>query len=220
MKALAGLVLGAGLCVARGLLMTPLLWSVCEVSAQPSVPEGGEAAHPIHVTLDATATYGIGAYSALGAQVHAVGHVPVWNTELATGTFDFGQLLGFQDEPQLFQYDVPEGLDNDAQRLNLWWTLGHSFYIGRYRQSTFGLHLFAGWTHVFSQASMKRDDLAIDASLSDDYGLFNVGGMLKYDYRFSDYVGFDVQAVGPFPVQPSYVTTLFHVGTGLSFYLK
>ena len=92
--------------------------------------------------------------------------------------------------------------------------------VGRFRQSTFGLHIFAGWTHVFSQASMKRDDLGIDASLSDDYGLPNVGGVLKYDYRFSDYVGFDVQAVGPFPVQPSYVTTLFHVGTGLSFYLK
>jgi hypothetical protein len=61
--------------------------------------------------------------------------------------------------------------------------------------------------------------LGIDRSASDDYGRFNVGAILQYDYRFSEWIGLDVQAVGPFPVQPSYVTTLFHVGIGLTAYV-
>ncbi len=45
------------------------------------------------------------------------------------------------------------------------------------------------------------------------------GGSLSFDYRFSDYVGLVVQATGPFPVADCYLTTLFHVGLGVSGYL-
>ncbi len=193
---------------------------VTTVVRAPWIGEGGETGRPVHVTLDATATYGIGAYSALGAQLHGVGYVPVWNTGYATGSLDFGALLGVQDEPQLFQYAVPEGLSNDARRINAWLTVGHSFHLGLLRRVRFGVHLFGGWTHVFTTATANDPVHGIHMSVSDNYGLPNVGGMLKLDYRFSRYLGLDVQAVGPFPVEPSYVTTLFHVGVGLTAYLR
>jgi hypothetical protein len=184
------------------------------------VPEGGETGHPVHVTLDAAATYGIGGYSALGAQLHAVGQLPVWNTGFATGTFDFGVVLGWQDEPEALQYAVPPTQDNDAQRLNAWVTAGHSFHMGQRRRATLGVHLFAGWTHVWSWATVVDERLDLDASASDDYGLFNAGALVKFDYRFSEWIGCHVQAAAPFGVGSSYVTTLFHVGIGLTAYLR
>ncbi len=187
---------------------------------RPGIPEGGEAGHPVHVALDATATYGIGAWSALGAQLHGLGQVPVWNAGLATGSFDFGLLLGVQDEPEALQYGVAAGQDNDAVRLNAWVTAGHSFHMGRRRLATLGVHLFAGWTHVWSWASVVDDGLDLDASASDDYGLPNAGAILRFDYRFSDWVGFHLHAAAPFGVGSSYVNTLFHVGLGLTGYLR
>lgn len=173
----------------------------------------------LHATLDATATYGIGVYSALGVQLHGVGQLGAWEASRAAGSFDFGLVAGIQDEPQSLQYLSVRGLKNDAQRLNLWATLGHTFHLGRERRAGLGLHLFGGWTHVWSTASVDRPDLALRGAVADDYGVLNVGGMLKFDYRFSKYLGFTVQAVGPFPVQPSMVSTLFHVGIGLTGYI-
>lgn len=183
------------------------------------IPEGGETDHRLHVTLDAAATYGIGGYSALGVQVHGLGQLSIWNTGFATGTFDFGVVLGWQDEPQALQFDVPTGQENDAQRLNSWVTAGTSFHMGQERRSTLGLHVFAGWTHVWSWAVVVDERLDLDAEASDDYGLFNVGAMLKFDYRFSEWVGFHLQAAAPFGTGSSYVNTLFHVGLGLTAYL-
>ena len=207
------LILGVGL--------ASLLGAHSAQAAELGVPPGGEPAGTVHATVDATFTYGIGAYSALGAQVHGVGLVSIWNTRLATGTFNFGALVGFQDEPMALQYGTAPGQTNDAQRLNLWLTVGHSFHLGVRRRASLGLHLFGGWTHVFSQASLVRPDLGIDRQVSDNYGLLNSGTLLKFDYRFSQYVGLSLQAAVPFwKVQPSYVATIFHVGVGLTAYLR
>lgn len=187
--------------------------------AEEAVVAAAAPARRVHLTVDATATYGIGGYSALGVQLHAVGQIGAWEARAAAGSFDVGLVLGFQDEPQFLQYAVAKGLTNDAQRLNAWATVGHTFHLGRERRAGLGLHLFGGWTHVWSQARIARPDLALSASAADDYGLLNVGGMLKFDYRFSRFLGFTVQAVGPFPVQPSMVSTLFHVGVGLTGYI-
>ena len=157
---------------------------------------------------------------ALGVQLHALGQVPAWNNSHATGTFDFGQVLGWQDEPQALQYGVPAGQENEAQRLNAWVTAGHSIHLGARRRSTLGLHLFTGWTHVWSRASVTDERLDLDASASDDYGLFNLGALLKFDYRFSEWIGVHLQAAAPFGVGSSYVNTLFHVGLGLTAYLR
>lgn len=190
-------------------------------AAEVGIPEGGEQAGVLHSTIDATFTYGIGGYSALGAQVHGVGLVSIWNTRLATGSFNFGALVGFQDEPMALQYGIGPGQKNDAQRLNLWLTVGHTFHMGVRRRASLGLHLFGGWTHVFSQASLVRPDLGIDRQVSDNYGLLNSGAMLKFDYRFSQYIGLSLQAAVPFwKLQPSYVATIFHVGIGITAYLK
>jgi hypothetical protein len=197
-----------------------LLASTAARADEPGIPEGGETGHPLHVTVDAAATYGIGAYSALGAQAHGVGYLPVWDAGGVTGSFDFGAILGWQDEPQILQYAVPPGLSNNAQRLNAWVTAGHTLHMGRRRRVGLGLHLFGGWTHVWSTATVDDTVHGIRMSVSDNYGRPNVGGMLKLDYRFSRYVGVNLQAVGPFPVEPSYVTTLFHVGLGLTAYLR
>jgi hypothetical protein len=188
--------------------------AVAEGRAAPVIPP-----EPPSVTVSATATYGIGGYSALGGQLHGFYHLPGWSTEAVAGTFDVGLLFGVQVEPQFLQYGVLDGQENSAQRLNTFATLGHSFHLGAERRSMLGAHLFAGWSHVFSQASLVNPTLGIDRSASDDYGRFNVGAILQYDYRFSEWIGLDVQAVGPFPVQPSYVTTLFHVGIGLTAYV-
>lgn len=184
-------------------------------SAQAGIPERGESSLEPHVVLHATATYGIGAWSALGAQLQPMLQLSAWNTDAATGTLDVGVVLGWQLEPEALQYDVPPTLDNEAHRLNAWLVVGHSFHLGD-RRSTLGLHVFGGWTHVWSSASIDDPRVMLTRSASDDYGLANVGGMLTFDYRFSDHLGFVLQAVGPFPVQPSYVTTLFHVGLGLT----
>ncbi len=198
-----------------------LVGSSAEAAAyEVGIPPGGEPSRSLHATLDATFTYGIGAYSALGMQLHALGQLSLWNTNRATGSFDFGVVVGVQDEPQALQYGIPQGLSNDAQRLNLWSTAGHTFHLGQRRRVGLGFHLFAGWTHVFSQATVIDPKHNLNTRLSDNYGLFNTGGMLKFDYRFSKYVGLSLQAVGPWPISASYVTTLFHVGVGLTGYLK
>ncbi len=175
--------------------------------------------HPVHFTLDATATYGIGTYSALGAQLHFVAFTPVWTTSRATGSIDLGVLVGAQDEPQFLQYTSEPYFKSDLERLNTWVTLGHTIHFGPNRRAGLGLHLFAGWTQDWASFSIHYPAAGLAGSLKDSYGIGNVGGMLKFDYRFSDWVGLSVQAVGPFPVGPSFITTLFHVGLGLCFYL-
>jgi hypothetical protein len=172
----------------------------------------------LRTTVDATFTYGIGAWSALGGQLHAVEQARLWNTGAIAGSVDVGVVLGVQDEPQALQYAVAPGQSNDAQRLHAWVTVGHTFHLGARRRVGLGLHLFNGWTHVWSQAALRDPARAIDARRRDDYGLFDSGGMVKLDWRFSRYVGASLQGVAPWPFAPSYVNTLFHVGVGLTGY--
>lgn len=201
--------------------LAALLLAPSARASEVGIPEGGEPAGRLHATVDATFTYGIGGYSALGAQVHGVGLVSLWNTRLATGTFSVGALVGLQNEPMALQYVVAPGQINDAQRLHLWVTIGHTFHMGVRRRASLGLHLFGGWTHEWTQASLVRPDLGIDRQVRDNYGLFNSGTMLKFDYRFSKYIGLSLQAAVPFwKVQPSYVATIFHVGVGITAYVK
>jgi hypothetical protein len=185
---------------------------------EPSIPERGESGWQAHVVLHGTATYGIGGWSALGAQLEPLVQLSAWNTDAATGTLDLGVVLGWQIEPELLQYGVPASVDNEAHRLNAWAVLGTSFHLGD-RRSTLGLRVFAGWTHVWSAASIDDPRVGPARRLTDDYGRPNVGASLSFDYRFSDHLGLVVQATGPFPVEPSYVTTLFHVGLGVTGYL-
>jgi len=193
---------------------------VVKMAHAVGIPAGGEKAHRLHTTVDATFTYGIGGYSALGMQVHALEQLSVWDRRGVTGSFDFGLVAGFQDEPQALQYGINPGQTNDAQRLNVWATVGHTFHLGFRRRVGLGFHLFNGWTQVWSQAAVVAPKHALNLRVSDSYGLFNTGGMLKLDIRFSKYVGLSLQIVAPWPVTPSYVNTLFHVGIGFTGYLN
>jgi hypothetical protein len=186
---------------------------------RPGIPAGGDPVHPVHFTLDATATYGIGGFSALGAQLHFVAFTPVWTTNAATGSLDVGLVAGWQDEPQFLQYTSMPDEKNDAERLNAWVTLGQTIHFGPGRRVGLGVHLFAGWTHLWSSYTVHDPAQGLNGSLTDNYGSPNAGAMVKFDYRFSDRVGVSIQAVAPFEVGPSFITTLFHVGAGLSFYL-
>jgi hypothetical protein len=195
--------------------------SAAAATAGAAIAAGGERPGTLHLTTDATFTYGIGGYSALGAQLHAVGQLTIWNRSAASGSFDFGAALGFQDEPMALQYGVGKGQTNDAQRLHTWATVGTTFHLGRQRRAGLGVHLFGGWTQMWSQARLVRPDLGIDRKLDDSYGVWTSGAMLKFDYRFSRHLGATVQAAVPcWGAQPSYVATIFHVGAGLTAYLK
>ncbi len=184
------------------------------------VPTGGDSEPVVRARIDATFTYGIGGWSALGGQLRALAQASVWNTTGATGSFDAGLVLGAQGEPQWLQYGVPRGLANDAQRLHTWGTVGHTFHLGHERRSALGLHVFGGWTHVFSQAEATDSSLGLARRVTDDYGELNLGGSVEYSYRASDFVGFTLQAVAPFPLAPSYVNTLFHVGVGVVAFVR
>lgn len=196
-----------------------LFWlHVAPAAAQGAgIPEAGESSAEAHIVMHASATYGIGGYSALGAQLQPLAQFSVWNSDGATGSLDIGFVLGWQIEPEVLQYGVATNLDNEAHRLNAWVVAGHTFHLGD-RRSSLGLHLFAGWTHVWSVAEYD-DPNRFARATSDDYGLPNLGGSLTFAYRFSDFVGFHLQAAGPFQTGSSYVNTLFHVGLGLSVYL-
>ncbi|HEX2572513.1 MAG TPA: hypothetical protein VH877_23400 [Polyangia bacterium] len=203
------------------LLSGPALAHAREDRTGPFIAEGGETGHRLHMRLDAAATYAIGGYSALGVQLHLTGYTPVWNTRRATGTFDVGLLLGWQNEPQFVEFPrPPRFLSNDTHRLNAWATVGHSFYIGQHRRFSLGLHVFAGWTHVWSVAAINDTARALKTRYSDNYGLFNAGALLKFDYRFSRYLGLTAHIGAPFQFQPSYVATLAQVGIGLTGYLR
>jgi hypothetical protein len=185
----------------------------------PGILLGGDSRHPVHFTLDATATYGIGGFSALGAQLHFVAFTPVWSTNSATGSLDVGLVAGWQDEPQFLQYTSMPDEKNDAERLNTWVTVGHTIHFGAGRRVGIGVHLFAGWSHVWSSYSIDDPSQGLVGSLRDNYGSPNAGAMLKFDYRFSQWVGLSVQAVAPFEIGPTFITTIFHVGVGVCFYL-
>lgn len=203
------------------MLLVSTLFATTARAAEVGLPEGGETAGHLHVTVDGTFTYGIGIYSAIGGQLHALGQETLWNTRLATGSFDFGVLVGLQDEPMALQFGGAAGQTTSTQRLNTWVTVGHTFHLGARRRSGLGLHLFGGWTQVWTSASVVNPDLGLNRQVSDAYGLWNSGAMLKYDYRFSRYVGLSLQAAVPFwGVQPSYVATIFHVGVGLTGYFR
>ena len=216
--------------MSRPLIVAALLARLLEQTAsaqtadvgdvRPGFLIAGDPAHPVHFTLDATATYGIGSYSALGGQLHFVAFTPVWRTATSTGSLDLGLLGGVQDEPQFLQYTSEPYLKNDLKRLNAWATLGHTIHFGPGRRAGIGLHLFAGWTQDWASFSINYPPAGLTGSLKDSYGIGNVGGLLKFDYRFSDWVGLSLQAVGPFPVGPSFITTLFHVGLGFCVYLN
>jgi len=171
-----------------------------------------------HFVSDISFTYGIGIYSAMGVQLHNLGQLSSWNTKYAYGSFDVGVLLGFQAEPQALQYMSTEGIDTETYRLNSWVTIGKSFFMGRKRNYALGLHFFGGWTHVWSKAVADRDDLDFNSEVSDNYGHYNFGGILRFDWKFYKYLGMSLHAAAPFPVGPSYVNTLFHVGIGLAIY--
>ena len=174
---------------------------------------------PLQTTVDATFTYGIGAYSALGGQLHGMEQIGVWDAPWVAGTVDVGVVLGFQDEPMALQYGAVSGQTNNAERLNAWVSVGHTFHFGTERRASLGVHFFNGWTQVWTQAALNNPAHGINTRVADSYGHFNTGAMLKFDYRFSSLLGATAQAIGPWPVGPSYVTTLFHVGLGIVFYL-
>lgn len=171
-----------------------------------------------HLTEDISFTYGIGIYSALGFQSHTSGQLSVWETKHAAGSLDAGIILGFQGEPQALQYLATDGIETETYRLNSWAAVGTSFHMGKKRNYTLGVHFFGGWTHLWTKAAADRDDLDFNSSVSDNYGHYNFGGILKFDWRFYKYLGISIHAAGPFPVGPSYITTLFHVGLGLTVY--
>jgi len=205
----------------RALVAMVLLLSIGVGSAHAVEPVDLDVrSRPTHVALDAAFTYGIGGWSALGVQLHPTVGWSLWSTRRATGTIDLGVVLGYQNEPQAIQAIAARGQESQTHRLNAFATVGTTFHLGRLRRSGLGLHLFGGWTHVWSSATIRRPDLSFDGTARDDYGVPNVGVILRYAYRVHRNLGLSLQAAAPFQTTPSYVATLFHVGIGLTGYFR
>lgn len=200
------------------IIITCFLWFSVVGADKDVLAEIEKKPDIFHLAQDVSFTYGIGSYSALGVQSHTIGQFSIWETKHAVGSIDLGILFGFQGEPQTLQYMQTDGINTETYRLHTLVTVGTSFHMGRKRNYTLGVHIFGGWTHVWSKAEADRDDLDFNSYVSDNYGHYNFGGILRFDWKFHKYVGMSLHAAAPFPVSPSYITTLFHVGAGLVIY--
>ncbi len=186
------------------------------------IPTGGnEIGHPVHVRFDTAATYGIGGQSYLGIDLKMSGYMPVWNTRLATGTVDGGLVLAYGNEPTwLAPWIDPEQVQGSTHRISLLLRVGHSFHLGVRRRVMLGFHLFAGLHEWISSYSVTYANEGIHGSSTVKRSLLVSGGELDFAYRFSEHVGLYLELSAPFPYQSSYAQTYFHVGAGLTFYLR
>jgi hypothetical protein len=201
-----------------------LLCAVPQVAAAAQLPhmeEGGESERRLHLKLDAAFTYGIGGQSVLGAQVNFIGYAGLWNTRLATGSFDVGLQAAYGNEPPWLAPWL-QGIDVSGanHRIQALVTLGHTFHMGARRRAALGFEVFGGWNHWISDFTLNypKEGVSGRATLSRDHAI--LGGQLRFAYRFSRHVGFNLLAGGPFPIHSSYVVGMFSVGVGLSFYLR
>lgn len=182
---------------------------------------GGESGHPVHVRLDTAATYGIGGQSFLGIDLKMSGYLPIWDTRLATGSFDAGVVLAYGNEPTwLAPWISPSQVQGATHHISLLARVGHTFHLGTRRRAALGFHLFGGLHEWISAYSVNYANEGVSGSASIKRSLFMTGGELDFAYRFSDPVGLYLEVSAPFPYQSSYAQTMFHVGTGLTFYLR
>lgn len=186
------------------------------------IPSGGnESGHPVHVRLDAAATYGIGGQSLLGMDLKMGGYMPVWDTRLATGTVDGGLVLGYANGPTwLAPWIDPAQVEGATHHISLLVRIGHSFHLGVRRRASLGFHLFAGLHEWISSYSVVYANEGVSGSSTAKRSLLISGGELDFAYRFSERVGLYLALSAPFPYQSSYAQTFFHVGAGLTFYLR
>lgn len=205
-----------------GLLCTSLCGaSMAEEPALGIPPHGGETGHPVHVRLDTAATYGIGGQSFLGVDLKMSGYMPIWDTRLATGTFDAGLVLAYGNEPTfLAPWIDPSQVQGATHRISLLLRLGHTFHMGHRRRAALGFHLFGGLHEWVSSYSLHYANEGISGSATQKKSLLVTGGELDFAYRFSERVGLYLALSAPFPYQSSYAQTIFHVGAGLTFYLR
>ena len=208
--------------IASGLLVAAL--SATSIAEEPSlgIPSGGgEHGHPVHVRLDSAATYGIGGQSYLGIDLKMSGYLPVWDTRLGTGSIDAGVVLAYGNEPTwLAPWIDTSQVHGATHRISLLARLGHTFHIGVRRRAALGFHLFGGLHEWISAYSVNYQSEGISGSAALKRSLFVSGGELDFAYRFSDPVGLYLELSAPFPYQSSYAQTMFHVGAGLTFYLR
>lgn len=191
---------------------------------EPSVgiPSGGaESGHPVHVRLDAAATYGIGGQSYLGIDLKMNGYMPIWNTRLATGTIDGGLVLAYGNGPTwLAPWIDPAQVEGSTHHISLLLRIGHTFHMGSRRRASLGFHLFAGLHEWISSYSVLYANEGVSGSSTVKRSLLVSGGELDFAYRFSERVGLYLALSAPFPYQSSYAQTIFHAGAGLTFYLR
>lgn len=190
--------------------------------APPHVRSGGEQGHRLLLRLDSTFVYAIGGQSALGAALHLLGQVPVWNTRAGTGTVDAGLLLGYTNEPvALAPWLAGMDVSGGVNRLQVLLSVGHTAFVGRERRSSIGVHLVGGLNYWNSTYGLRYPSEGLSGRTTIARSSLVLGAQLDYAYRFSRHVGFHLLAGGPFPVfQSSYVQTMFWVGAGLSFHLR
>lgn len=178
-----------------------------------------DAGHPLHLRLDTAATWGIGGQMFVGAHVHGVGEVGVWQTRSAVGTFDVG-LAGSYDHEGTFlaPWIDPTTTTGATHRAMLLGTIGTTFHMGPHRRVGLGLHVVGGWCHW--QSAYRVHGVGFDGADTVAEDLPVVGGQLSLTYRITRVVGLDLIAMVPVPTAPTPAISWGHLGVGLSFMLR
>lgn len=196
-----------------------------EALVTPFIAEGGESGHRVHLQMRTTALYSTFS-PALGLSVRLDGQLPVWNTRLATGTFDFGVIASFAfGASVLYPWVTPsadEDHDENDLHVRLLATAGHTFHLGRSRRASLGVHLAAGpsLTYSYGKLVFLREHLSGSGS-STSVGLA-WGPEVDFHYRFTRRVGINLLVGGAVPTAlvggpPG---PLIHAGVGLTVYLR
>ena len=210
--------------IASGLLVSAL--SATSIAEEPSlgIPSGGgEHGHPVHVRLDSAATYGIGGQSYLGIDLKMSGYLPVWDTRLGTGSIDAGVVLAYGNEPTWLAPWIDTSQVQATHRISLLARLGTHFFtsvsVAAPRSVSTRLAVFAEWISAYS-VNYQSEGISGSAALK--RSLFVSGGELDFlrtVFRSGrSVVSGTERTVSPIPV--FYAQTMFHVGAGLTFYLR
>lgn len=200
------------------LLVLATITSVARAEA-PHV-RAGEPLGTVHVRLDASATYGIGGQSFVGALTHISVGVSAWDDGEATGSLDVGLGLAYHNEPTwLAPWLSGGGVEGAAHRAQTLLMVGHTFHMLPGRELSLGLHAYAGWNRWISSYALTYEAENVRGAATIERDQFVTGAQLTLAGRVAERVGLQLVLGGPFPTESSYVVGMFHVGLGLSFYL-
>lgn len=189
--------------------------------AAPHVTAEDTLVHDVHVRLDTDATWGVGSQMFFGFSTRATAQLPVWHGRGASGSFDLGLGLAYDNEGSYFAFWLdPDEVRGAGHRVATTVRLGHTFHIGRVRRVGFGIHVWGGHNAFVRQYTVTYAAEDFEGSGREVRHAGVVGGDLDLSIRLAPRVGLHLLASAPLPTASSYEITLGRVGLGLSWFLR